>query len=279
MNISNYNSLVGRLWDEFQQTGLGVSMYFQWAIRKQNEIYELPISTTPTLSNLGESPVKRMEGFMKTLEKEMQEGLEILAMMKFKEAVDTETFDFDLPSVPTAAILDFYKAQGVTDEKRLNTLTRITYTSYMHSEDSETEFERQILVAQADWLADMQVYNRSEALKYGIPLESVLMCVMGSNFTKLDENNQPIKDGNGKFLKGPNYEAPEDHIYATMFGQHDLLMEASDVIAQASSIETLSVTALDDPMFEVHEACGAFDEDDVDYIEGSDEVYDEEGEE
>ena len=35
---------------------------------------------------------------------------------------------------------------------------------------------------------------------------------MVSNFSKLGEDGQPIKDDTGKFLKGPNYEPPEKAI-------------------------------------------------------------------
>ena len=47
------------------------------------------------------------------------------------------------------------------------------------------------------------VYCRSEALKYGLPLEEVLDIIMDSNESKLDANGKPIYDANGKFLKGP----------------------------------------------------------------------------
>lgn len=72
--------------------------------------------------------------------------------------------------------------------------------------------EIDILVAMADWLGDITVYCRSEALKYGIPLEGVLEIIMDSNESKLDENGRPIYDENGKFLKGPNYWKPEPKI-------------------------------------------------------------------
>lgn len=68
------------------------------------------------------------------------------------------------------------------------------------------------LVGIADLLADVVVYCRSEALKYGIPLEAVLQVVMDSNESKLDANGDPIYDENGKFLKGPNYWKPEPKI-------------------------------------------------------------------
>ncbi len=69
-----------------------------------------------------------------------------------------------------------------------------------------------IAVAIADLLGDIIVYCRSEALKYGIPLEDVLDVIMDSNESKLGADGNPIYDQNGKFLKGPNYWKPEPKI-------------------------------------------------------------------
>ncbi len=69
-----------------------------------------------------------------------------------------------------------------------------------------------ILVAMADLLGDVIVYCRSEALKYGLPLEEVLDVIMDSNESKLGADGKPIYDANGKFLKGPNYWKPEPKI-------------------------------------------------------------------
>ena len=69
-----------------------------------------------------------------------------------------------------------------------------------------------ILVAIADLLGDVIVYCRSEALKYGLPLEEVLDIIMDSNESKLGADGKPIYDANGKFLKGPNYWKPEPRI-------------------------------------------------------------------
>jgi NTP pyrophosphatase (non-canonical NTP hydrolase) len=69
-----------------------------------------------------------------------------------------------------------------------------------------------ISVAIADLLGDIVVYCRSEALKYGIPLEDVLEVIMDSNESKLGADGKPIYDVNGKFLKGPNYWKPEPRI-------------------------------------------------------------------
>ena len=66
-----------------------------------------------------------------------------------------------------------------------------------------------IAVAIADLLGDIIVYCRSEALKYGLPLEEVLDVIMDSNESKLGADGKPIYDANGKFLKGPGYWRPE----------------------------------------------------------------------
>ena len=73
-----------------------------------------------------------------------------------------------------------------------------------------------VAVAIADLLGDVIVYCRSEALKYGIPLEAVLDVIMDSNQSKLGADGKPIYDANGKFLKGPNYWKPEPRIKALL---------------------------------------------------------------
>lgn len=73
-----------------------------------------------------------------------------------------------------------------------------------------------IAVAIADLLGDVIVYCRSEALKYGLPLEDVLDIIMDSNESKLGGDGNPIYDANGKFLKGPNYWKPEPKIRALL---------------------------------------------------------------
>ncbi len=69
-----------------------------------------------------------------------------------------------------------------------------------------------VLVALADLLGDLTVYCRSEALKFGLPLEDLLEVIMDSNESKLGADGKPIYDVNGKFLKGPNYWKPEPKI-------------------------------------------------------------------
>jgi len=74
----------------------------------------------------------------------------------------------------------------------------------------------EVLTALADLLGDLIVYCRSEALKYGLPLEDVLDVIMDSNESKLGADGKPIYDANGKFLKGPNYWKPEQRIQALL---------------------------------------------------------------
>jgi predicted HAD superfamily Cof-like phosphohydrolase len=78
-----------------------------------------------------------------------------------------------------------------------------------------------IAVAIADLLGDIIVYCRSEALKYGLPLETVLDVIMDSNESKLGADGNPIYDANGKFLKGPNYWKPEPRIRELLGRQID----------------------------------------------------------
>ena len=81
-----------------------------------------------------------------------------------------------------------------------------------------------VAVAIADVLGDIMVYCRSEALKYGLPLEDVLDVIMDSNESKLGADGKPIYDANGKFLKGPNYWKPEPKIKA--------LLEARGIVSR-----------------------------------------------
>ena len=72
--------------------------------------------------------------------------------------------------------------------------------------------EAEILTDMADWLHDLMIYCGTEAVKYGLPSREVLDIIMQSNFSKLDENGQPIKDAIGTVKKGPYYWKPEPKI-------------------------------------------------------------------
>lgn len=135
---------------------------FEQRIKLMNEMYKLPVSDTPSVDQLKESPFRRLEKFKSTILKEVMEINEILEM---------------------------------TNPANINQAPKID-----------------VLVALADLLADITVYCRSEALKFGLPLEEVLEIIMDSNESKLDANGNPIYDEDGAFRKGPNYWKPEPKI-------------------------------------------------------------------
>lgn len=270
MDLVTYNKVVGSTADEFAATGLDQSQLFVWQIGKQNAMYELPINTAPTLEGLGESPVSRMQGFMKTLKKEMAEGAEILALLKVRDQRVMHGLEMSVESLAEAL-----RAEGV-EEKRIDPLIESLTIGIDARQEGVTiaeEFDRQVLVMLSDWLGDMAVYNRSEAMKYGIPLEAVLMCIMGSNFTKLGADGEVLKDENGKFLKGPNFVAPEAHIYATLFEQDSMLTEYQERVAEIESIGALAIPALHNPTADAVDALFEV-EDDMDDSESDDEDED-----
>lgn len=109
------------------------------------------------------------------------------------------------PVLPTAPADKLEKFKAILLDE-INEIDEIVTAVERHTDPLD------VLVAVADLLGDVIVYCRSEALKYGIPLEDVLAIIMDSNESKLGVDGKPIYDGNGKFLKGPNYWKPEPKI-------------------------------------------------------------------
>jgi hypothetical protein len=66
----------------------------------------------------------------------------------------------------------------------------------------------------ADWLGDIVVYAASEMRRFVLPINDVLAIIMESNYSKLDENGNPILDERGYVGKGPNYWKPEPKLRA-----------------------------------------------------------------
>lgn len=237
MSLQDFHRMVGGLAHEFEATGLHPSQYHLWAIKRMNTMYSLPINTTPSLDKLNESPVKRMTGFLKTLRDEMDEGLEILSMLVIREmrqAGDTVTPD---------VIQNLIHSLGIKDPKRAkDTFEQIISMIANDTDRYHDTYSEDVLVAVADWLGDMKVYIDSESLKYGIMLSPVLACIMGSNFTKLNERGEVIKDANGKVQKGPNFTPPEEAIRAVLFGAQGLLDEAGEVNTRVNAINSVAVS-------------------------------------
>lgn len=179
---------------------------FNANIVRMHEMYRLPITDRPSLYNLtkpngeAETAVDRITGYLKTIRDEVSEGDLILQKLSM----------LDLASRGHSASLD----ATADDSPAWQALVQF---SELLKEDPE-EAERYILVEMADWFADKIVYITSEALKFGIPIDTVLHLVMASNFTKLPADGIPKHDANGKFLKDmTNFVPPEDAIYSVIF--------------------------------------------------------------
>lgn len=96
------------------------------------------------------------------------------------------------------------------------------------SQDSNQRLTEDEMVAFADWLGDLVVYVFSEAVRWGIDLLAVLKVIMDSQDSKLGPDGQPIHDpATNKFLKGPNYVAPEAAIKNLLFPVFGIALEDS----------------------------------------------------
>ena len=124
----------------------------------------------------------------------------------------------DRPSLPSDVVdrLIKFKATLLDEVHEIDEIVRL-------SKDGGAAID--IAVAIADLLGDIMVYCRSEALKYGLPLEEILDVIMDSNESKLGADGRPIYDANGKFLKGPNYWKPEPRIKALLQGLNPVMSD------------------------------------------------------
>ena len=154
---------------------------FSFNIGRMHDIYRLPTNSAPTLdaTKLGNDSA-------------------INRLRKFKQTLLDEVGEVD------QIIEKLYMAEEAAAYGYL---------------DMVKDMEQDILTDIADWLSDIIVYCRSEAMKFGLPLEDTLNAVMGSNFTKLASDGVPKYDANGKFLKDmTNFIPPEAAIKTMLFG-------------------------------------------------------------
>lgn len=265
MNLKQFTSTTAQLARMVQDHDVPEANVFQFAIAKQNEMYTLPMNEAPTLDEelLNESPIKRIRGFVATLRKEVDEGEEIIAMLEHRERVIaySETGTIEGAADTEAKFLEEQIDFGWIDGEEVEPNLEVT------------EFiDRKILVAIADWLGDVTVYCRSEAMKFGLPLEAVLFLIMGSNFTKLNADGSVIKDENGKVQKGPFFQKPEPAIEALLFNRTALVEEA---LEQEKQVELTAAIAMPALLAEAipDEITGLVD-DDEDYEEEEDEDED-----
>lgn len=150
-----------------------------------NNTFQLENNALPT--NLG---VVRLLKFYKTLIDEVAELVECINDKKFVEHI--------LANDPFLTESD--------DPEYIDNLVR-------DYQDNNLIILSVNMVALADTLVDINVYDTSEFMRWGIPIEECLHAVMESQVTKLDTNGLPIKSpDNAKFIKGPYYQPPEPEI-------------------------------------------------------------------
>lgn len=183
--MSQYNLLSKAELDQLMKTTSPHS--FKFNIARMHQIYKLPTNDHATLE-VGESPIKRLDGFFKTLSDEAAE---------YNVSTDGK------PSI-REKLEQFYAMSA----------------SQFTTEEIE-EARRDVLTDIADWLSDLTVYIRSEGMKFGIPLEDTLDAVMASNFSKIKGgvDGTPTYDENGKVMKDLScYQPPENAIKTILFG-------------------------------------------------------------
>lgn len=153
---------------------------FENDIKKFNGIYKLPVNNVPTLDYLG------------------QEG-------DYRKAAAQRLTDFK--SIISEEVTE-------VEDIILGLTTGFRHENGIQKDEPYTDIDA--LTDMADWLGDIQVFCASEMVKFGLPVAKVKATIMESNFSKLDENGNPIYDERGKVKKGPNYFKPEPQIKAIL---------------------------------------------------------------
>jgi len=171
---------------------------FKFNIEAMNRMYRLPINTEPTLDRLTkpngkpETARARIENFLNVLRAECDKGDK-----------------------------DFDGKESILSKLSKLELAPLTNEEFVDGIEIE-EYKRQVVTDLADWLGDIVVYCRSEAMKLGIPLEEVLEAIQGSNASKLPYDGTPIYDKNGKFIKDmTRYIPAKSAVYTVLYGIRD----------------------------------------------------------
>ncbi len=144
--------------------------------------------------------------------------------MEFDLAIQAMNAMYRLPIRGFPSLMPFTSSRGTEDAlsriqafertllKEISESTQVLARISQAQTSAAPEDVLNALVDLSDWLGDIVVYVFSEALKFGIPLQSVLRAIMESNFTKLDAQGNAHYDENGKFLKSDMFIPPEPRI-------------------------------------------------------------------
>jgi hypothetical protein len=117
------------------------------------------------------------------------------------------------------------------------------FESVLHEELSELKAARNApdnsverFVAVADLLGDLLVYTISEAARWGLPIIDIFHIIMDSQESKLVNGNPLKSPDNSKFIKGPNYKAPEPYIKNLI---NSMILQSSFDKASSMSTENM----------------------------------------
>ena len=131
-------------------------------------------------------------------------------MSKFQEQIKSFNRMYNLPCNDSPRLPEGYQAAA----QRISDFMKILQEELEEGNELIDKLAvvtplPEILAEIADWLCDIQIYCASEMRKFGLDNDACLNTIMLSNFSKLDEDGNPIYDSRGKVLKGANYWPPE----------------------------------------------------------------------
>ena len=131
-------------------------------------------------------------------------------MSKFQEQIKSFNRMYNLPCNDSPRLPEGYQAaaQRISDFMNI-LLEELEEGNELIDKLAVVTPLPEILAEIADWLCDIQIYCASEMRKFGLDNDACLNTIMLSNFSKLDEDGNPIYDSRGKVLKGANYWPPE----------------------------------------------------------------------
>lgn len=131
-------------------------------------------------------------------------------MSKFQEQIKSFNRMYNLPCNDSPKLPEGYQAaaQRISDFMSILQEEIEEGTAIVDQLQSVAPIQ-EVLAQIADWLGDIQVYCASEMRKFGLDNDATLGIIMASNFSKLDEDGNPIYDSRGKVLKGTKYWPPE----------------------------------------------------------------------
>lgn len=131
-------------------------------------------------------------------------------MSKFQEQIKSFNRMYNLPCNDSPKLPEGYQAAAQRISDFMNILREeVEEGNELIDKLAVVTPLPEILSEIADWLCDIQIYCASEMRKFGLDNDACLNTIMLSNFSKLDEDGNPIYDSRGKVLKGTKYWPPE----------------------------------------------------------------------